>query len=83
MENQKVQYPNHIQECLEVKTDKLTTLRITKHILLRLWLLALENLFWYQEGLENTDDLRVTPGALVSLTPLVAYCNQVFIIDTL
>lgn len=78
-----MQFPNHIQECLEVKIDKMTKLRITKHILLRLWLLALENVFWYQEGLESTDDLYVTPGGLVSLTPLVAYYNQVFIIDTL
>ena len=63
MENENVRFPNHIRECLEVKTDKLTTLRITKYILLRLWLLALETVFWYQEGLESTDDLRVTPGA--------------------
>jgi len=39
--------------------------------------------FWYQEGLESTDDLRVMPGALVTLTPLVAYYNHVFITDTL
>jgi len=68
---------------MEIKTDKMTTLRITKHILLRLRLLALENVFWYQEGLESVDDLRVLPGGLVGLTPMVAYCNQVFITDTL
>ena len=68
---------------MEVNTDRMTTLRITKHILLRLRLLALENVFWYQEGLGSTDDLRVLPGGLVSLTPMVAYCNEVFITDTL
>jgi hypothetical protein len=73
MENKKVNFPNHIQECLEVRTDKMTTLRITKRILFRLWLLALENVFWYQEGLESADDLRVMPGGLVNLTPPLAY----------
>jgi len=68
---------------MEVKADKMTAIRITKYILLRLRLLVLENVFWYQEGLESADDLRVLPGGLVSLTPMVAYCNQVFITDTL
>ena len=83
MENKKVQFPNHIRDSMEVETDKMTVLRITEHNLLRLRLLALENVFWYQEGLESTGDLRVLPGGLVSLTPLVAYYNQVFITDTL
>jgi hypothetical protein len=50
-----------------------------EHILFRLWLLALENVFWYQEDLEITDDLREMLGGLVSWTPLVAHYNQVFI----
>jgi hypothetical protein len=29
------------------------------------------------------DDLREVPGGLVSLTPMVAYYNQVFITHTL
>jgi hypothetical protein len=60
----------------------MTKLGITEHILFRLWLLALENVFWYTEDLEITDDLHVMPGGLVSLTPLLAYYNQVFVTHT-
>ena len=45
MDNKNMQFPNHIQERPEVKIHKMTTIRITKHILLCLWLLTLENVF--------------------------------------